>query len=124
MLDTHVVLWALSDDARLGASAREMIVSAAGNVIVSVASVWEASIKQSIGKLSAPLSLWSQAEADGYRLADITRADAEAVRDLPFHHRDPFDRLILAHAARLEARVVTADPAFMRYDVDVIRADH
>ena len=91
-------------------------------MLVSVASVWEVAIKQSIGKLDAPDDLWDQAESNGLRIVDITRADAEGVRDLPPHHRDLFDRLLIAQARRLGAELLTADPRLARYDVDVVAA--
>jgi PIN domain nuclease of toxin-antitoxin system len=122
LLDTHVALWSLADVERLGPRARASMTARAGEVLVSVASVWEVAIKQSIGKLAAPDDLWDQAESNGLRIVDITRADAEGVRSLPPHHRDPFDRLLVAQARRLGAELVTADPRLGLYDVDIIAA--
>lgn len=99
------------------------IAERAGNVLVSVASVWETAIKQSIGELAVDGDLWAEAERSGLRFVDITRADAEGVRDLPLHHRDPFDRLVVAQARRRGAEIVTSDAHIVRYEVDVIDAE-
>jgi PIN domain nuclease of toxin-antitoxin system len=123
LLDTHAALWLLLDSPRLGASARRVLADAAGSVIVSVASIWEVAIKQSTGRLSFPSDLWDSIEPSGVRIVDITRADAEGVRDLPLHHRDPFDRILVSQARRLSAELVTADQQISRYDVAIVRAD-
>ena len=123
LLDTHVALWILMDSPRLGRDARTTLSSKPGDVLVSVASVWEVAIKQSIGRLPAPGGLWDRAETNGLRLVEITRADAEGVRHLPLLHRDPFDRLLVSQARRLGAELMTSDEKIASYDVRVVTAD-
>lgn len=123
LLDTHVALWVVLDSPRLGPSARTALRDRPGEVLVSVASVWEVAIKQSVGKLTVPPTLWDQAESNGLRIIGITRTDAEAVATLPRHHRDPFDRLLVAQAHGLGADLMTSDTRIEQYDVNVVRAE-
>ncbi len=122
LLDAHVLLWALADDPTLGPEARDAIASPANDVLVSAAVVWELAIKQALGKLDAPHDLPSVIEATGFVGLPITLADAEAAAGLPPHHRDPFDRMLVAQAQRLGAVVVTRDPALTAYGIDVLMA--
>ncbi len=123
LLDTNVALWVLLDSPRLAPEAKTTIAEAPGQILVSVASVWEVAIKASIGKLKVPDTLWDEAESSGLGLVDVSRADAEGVRHLPFHHRDPFDRLLISQAQRLGVPLVTTDRRFRDYDVEWIPAD-
>lgn len=122
LLDTHVALWLAMDSNRLGARTREALESADGPVLASTASVWETTIKRSLGRLTAPDSLWDDIVASGVDIIGISREDAEAVGELPLHHRDPFDRLLIAQARRRGAAFVTADRRVALYDVDVTDA--
>lgn len=123
LLDTHIVLWWLSDDPRLTPALREAV-PAADAVHVSAASSWEVAIKVAIGKLSLDLGTASLAEAckdQGFALVPVSHEDAWAVGALPRSRTDPFDRLIAATARRRGWTVVTADPAFDGLDVSVLR---
>ena len=122
LLDTHVALWLVMDSHRLGARTREVLESADGPVLASTASVWETTIKRSLGRLAAPDSLWDDIVASGVDIIGISREDAEAVGELPLHHRDPFDRLLIAQARRRGATFVTADRRVALYDVGVTDA--
>lgn len=118
LLDTNALLWLLAGDRRLGAGARSDIESAA-TVIVSVASLWEIAIKVSLGKL-APMSGLPQALRDGgVQRLGIDDAHLHQVETLPWHHRDPFDRLLIAQALTEGLTVLTADEAFAGYGVPV-----
>lgn len=120
LLDTHVVLWWLADDPRLGTEAREAIGSSAA-VHVSAASTWEVAIKIAIGKLELDLpadtSFGQLCAEQGFRLEPVTHEDAWSVRRLPGTRTDPFDRLIAASAGTRGWTVVTADKAFDAFDV-------
>lgn len=124
LLDTHMVLWWLADEPRLGESVRERILSAPA-VHVSAATTWEVAIKQAIGKLQLGLDEGSTfhdvCREQGFVLAPVTHEDAWTVLDLPASRSDPFDRLIAATARRRRLTVVTADPAFDALDVQVLR---
>jgi PIN domain nuclease of toxin-antitoxin system len=122
LLDAHVVLWALSDPSRLPATARGAIESPQTEVLVSAASIWELELKRALGKLHIEVELLAELERVGIDVVPITDADATAAARLPKHHRDPFDRVLIAQAQRLGAVVATRDPAFADYEVDALPA--
>ena len=126
MLDTHVFLWWLRDDRRLGRETRRAIADSAADVRVSAVSIWEIAVKASIGKLDwrdgASTTLATCIEDSGFAELPVTAVHAAAVRDLARHHADPFDRLLLAQAASEGLRVVSADEAMALYLPDVLDA--
>jgi PIN domain nuclease of toxin-antitoxin system len=122
LLDAHALLWWLGDDARLDAAARAAIASPANDVLVSAATVWEIEIKRALGRLEAPDGLVDAVEASAFQALPISLADAEGAGRLPPHHRDPFDRMLVAQAMRLEAVIVSRDEAFAPYEPEVMRA--
>jgi PIN domain nuclease of toxin-antitoxin system len=122
LLDAHAVLWWLADDPVLAERARSAIADPASDVLVSAATVWEIGIKRALGKLEAPDDLLQAIEGSGFDGLPVTLADADAAAGLPPHHRDPFDRMLVAQAARLGAVIVSRDAAFERYDCDVLPA--
>lgn len=122
LLDAHVVLWAVSDPSRLPATARRAIESPQNDVVVSASSIWELEIKRALGKLRIEVELLGELERVGFDVLPITAADATAAARLPLHHRDPFDRMLIAQAQRLGAVVTSRDRAFDAYDVEVLPA--
>ncbi len=120
LLDTHPLLWALADDERLSASLRNDIARDASRFGVSDVSLWEIAIKRSTGKLRSPGDLPRIVADLGFHQVPITRAQAWAVGDLPLHHCDPFDRLLVAQACDLGIPLVTADVAVSAYDVAIL----
>jgi PIN domain nuclease of toxin-antitoxin system len=122
LLDAHTLLWWLGDDATLQAGARAAIASPANDVLVSAATVWEIEIKRALGKLEAPDGLVDAIEASALQALPIDLVDAERAGRLPQHHRDPFDRMLVAQAMRLHAVIVTRDPGFTPYGMDVLQA--
>jgi PIN domain nuclease of toxin-antitoxin system len=123
LLDTRVALWMVGDPDRLGVTTRSAIERVDNDVLVSVASVWEASIKAAQGRLRAPDSLWDVIERSGVRIVPIDRADAVAAAALPMHHHDPFDRMLIAQARERSAVLVTVDEWAAAYDVRSLPAD-
>ena len=115
LLDAHALLWWLADDPQLDAAARGAIAAATNDVLVSAATVWEIEVKRSLGKLQAPDGLVEAVEAAGFGGLPIVGLDAVRAARLADHHRDPFDRMLVAQAARLDATVVSRDPVFDRY---------
>ncbi len=117
LLDTNALLWFVwGDSKRISPGLRARIEAGA---MVSIASFWEIAIKKALGKLQAPDELPTRVQEMGFELMAIELEHAWALRELPQHHRDPFDRLLIAQA-RIEGLVLlTADPAFDAYDVDV-----
>jgi PIN domain nuclease of toxin-antitoxin system len=124
LLDTHIALWALTDSPRLGDRARRLILSPANRVTVSAASVWEIAIKHALGRGDMPISgqdAIGYFEQAGYELLPVMPVHAATVEDLPAHHQDPFDRLLIAQTLAEPLRLVTRDPIFVRYSDTVIQ---
>jgi PIN domain nuclease of toxin-antitoxin system len=120
LLDTHAMIWLLAGDDRLSSPARAATIGA-DRLVVSAVSLWEATIKRSLGKLSAPADLSRRLTAlHQIELLPISPLHAEAVGELPWHHRDPFDRLLVAQARAERLAIVSSDPALSQYGVDVI----
>jgi len=121
LLDTHALLWWLTDDAMLSATARDVIGSPSNQVFVSAVSGWEISIKQSLGKLDADLDmLLTEVEHSGFMLLPVSFQHGLVAGNLPSHHRDPFDRMLIAQAQCEGLRLISVDGCFEAYDVDVI----
>lgn len=115
LLDTQIYLWYLVDSPKLSRDARKTI-TAAEDVFVSSASIWEATIKIGLGKLKAdPLGLVQGIQASGFSELPVTAAHAAAVGQLKSLHRDPFDRLLVAQAVSEPLRLVTADHILLAY---------
>jgi PIN domain nuclease of toxin-antitoxin system len=120
LLDTQVLLWALAGDPRLPGWLGEEINGDPDRFAVSDVSFWEIAIKRSTGKLRTPDDLPRVVADLGFRHVPITSGQAWAVSQLPWHHRDPFDRLLVAQARDLSTPLVTADHAMSAYDIAVI----
>ncbi|WP_085630556.1 MULTISPECIES: type II toxin-antitoxin system VapC family toxin [unclassified Pseudomonas] len=115
LLDTHILLWTLDDNPRLSIKARKLIDNAA-DIYVSAASFWEMAIKVGLGKLSVDLEEIRQyCLESGFIELPVSTEHAIAVKDLQPHHRDPFDRLIIAAALTEPMKLLTADPVVAQY---------
>ncbi|MFL9674260.1 type II toxin-antitoxin system VapC family toxin [Pseudomonas marginalis] len=115
LLDTHVLLWALTEDPKLSSKARRLIENAA-EIYVSAATFWEMAIKVGLGKLDADLDeIREYCLESGFVELPITSEHAIAVKDLEPHHKDPFDRLIVATAISEPMRLLTADTQIAQY---------
>lgn len=121
LLDTNALLWWLAGDG-LGSETVELIADPGRLVAVSAVSIWEAEIKRSIGKLRLDFdgSLATEVVRAGLEPLAISLDHAERAGSLPAHHRDPFDRMLIAQAQIENLAVVTRDSTFAAYDVDVI----
>jgi PIN domain nuclease of toxin-antitoxin system len=122
LLDTHVLLWWLEDPKRLSRQARRAIQDGGNPVYVSAAVAWEIAIKKAIGKLDAPDDLEDVIEANRFLTLPITVPHALAVLSLPNHHRDPFDRILIAQALHEGFRLVNRDSEIAKYAVPQIVA--
>lgn len=124
LLDTHVWLWMLTEPQRLG-SAREMIEDARTELLLSAASSWEIAIKYALGRLPLPeppaVYVPQRIRSSGVVPLAVEHSHTLAVAELPAHHRDPFDRLLIAQAGLELVPVITADGVFERYDIEVVR---
>lgn len=122
LLDAHAVLWSLGGSDELRADTRSTLEDPAHDLLVSAATVWEIEIKRVAGRLEAPNDLLHAIEVTGFTTLPITAADAERAARLPRHHADPFDRMLVAQAQRLDAFIVSRDRAMDAYGVHVLPA--
>jgi PIN domain nuclease of toxin-antitoxin system len=120
LLDTHALLWWLSDDPALKDDARQAISQASNIIYVSAASAWEISIKKALGKLDAPNDLHAALLANHFEPLPITIGHATRAGQLPRHHDDPFDRMLIAQAHAEELTLITHDKIFLPYGISII----
>ena len=122
LLDTHTFIWAITDERRLSPRARSLIASS--ELWWSVVSLWEAIQKAQAGKLSLQLPagpfLTGELRSNHVRLLPVSLSHVLRVEELPLHHRDPFDRLLIAQSIEEGWPIITTDPWFTHYPVDVI----
>lgn len=121
LLDTHAFLWFLLDDPRLGAAARRLIEDPSNQILVSPATLWEIAIKIGLGKyvLPEPYESFvdSQLALNGFDILPILPRHTARLTDMPFHHRDPFDRLLVAQALAEGIALVSIDPRLEEYGI-------
>jgi len=122
LLDSHVALWWVAGDSALGSNAVAAIVEA-DQVFVSVVTPWELGIKRASGKLEFPSGLTAELTDAGFSMLPIFAQHAEAAPVLPTHHRDPFDRMLIAQARFERLQIVTADAVIRNYEVEVLDAE-
>jgi len=124
LLDTHALLWWLSDDSALGEKAREQIADTGNEIVVSAASMWEIAIKQRLGKIDAEIAeIEKEIAQQGMVRLGIEADHLIELTTLPDHHRDPFDRMLVAQARAEDIPIMTRDVAIAAYSVDRIAAD-
>lgn len=122
LLDTSTLLWWLDDDRKLGAAARAAIAGPDNEVYVSAASAWEISVKRASGKLDAPFDVADALERSFFIELPIEVAHAMAAGELPPHHTDPLDRMLVAQARVEGLTLVAHDAGIARYDVELLDA--
>jgi PIN domain nuclease of toxin-antitoxin system len=115
LLDTHVLLWWLAGSSSLSSRAREMIADPENTVFVSAVSMWEIWLKQSLGKLRLPGDFDARLSAESFESLPLTASQTRQVSSLPWHHRDPFDRMLVAQAQVDKLLLLTADEALAAY---------
>lgn len=123
LLDTHIALWAVSDDPRLPPKARELIAAPRNLIWVSAVSIWEIAIKHGLGRGDMPISGAEAMEyfrLSGYRMLPVSPEHAAAIEMLPAYHQDPFDRLLVAQSLSEPLRLLTHDTTVARYSDTVI----
>jgi PIN domain nuclease of toxin-antitoxin system len=120
LLDTHIFIWFLAGDSRLNPSDRALIESPSQQCFVSIVTAWEIAIKMSLGKLTMQSSFNelfpTQLQANGMTLLSLELAHVNKIMTLPFHHRDPFDRLLIAQAVVDNLVLLSYDSSFNNYD--------
>ena len=120
LLDTHVVMWAFADPGRLSSRVRDLVADPRNMVAISAATVWEVEIKRQLGKLSAPDGFAAECIERGFDELPIEFAHAQAAGQLPRHHDDPFDRMLIAQAIVEGFDIVTSDVVFHSYGVRLV----
>jgi PIN domain nuclease of toxin-antitoxin system len=121
LLDSHAFLWWLAEDLKLSAEARQAVADPSSTVHVSAATVWELSIKASLGKLDLDgADLLEEIETNDFIELPMTARHSLAAATLPRHHDDPFDRMLIAQARIEGLTVVTRDPAFRAYGIAIV----
>lgn len=125
LVETHALLWWLTDSPKMKSTWRRALGDSQTRVVVSAATIWELVIKPAIGRLRRDLpegtDLPSLAECCGFEDMPVTARHAAAVADLPFHHADPFDRILIAQAKLERLTLVSADRAMRAYDIELLR---
>ncbi|MFT5126535.1 MAG: PIN domain nuclease of toxin-antitoxin system [Rhodothermales bacterium] len=125
LLDTHALLWWIQDGEQLSNRARVAIADGGNQVLVSAASVWEIAIKHRLGKLSIECEdlasfVGEQITLNGFEILEVSLSNAAFVAELPLHHQDPFDHLLIAQAQVEQATLISKDGLFSQYDVPVL----
>lgn len=122
LIDTHVLLWGLQDERRLSEPVRNLL--PVEDIWISVASLWEILAKVQVGKLALPKPvgdyLTEKLTTNGVSVLSLTFAHVKRLEELPLHHRDPFDRILIAQSLEEKLPLVTADPLFKKYSVHLI----
>jgi len=124
LLDTHIFVWWDSDPNRLSSQAKALCEDPTNSLVLSVASIWEMQIKQQFGKLKLRLPLTelieNQKQNNGFEILPINSEHVLFLDNLPRHHKDPFDRLLIAQASVEKVKLLSADPLFTRYSIEVL----
>lgn len=120
ILDTHIFLWALAEPHRIPSKKRELIESPANIIFISSISIAEIMIKSSLGKLNVEFNPMEEAEKCGFEFLDFSGRDALQLGKLPFHHRDPFDRMLISQSLTSGLPIMTEDAKFRLYDCQIV----
>lgn len=120
LLDTHILLWWLNDDNHLTKKVKNLISDTENVIYISAASIWEMSIKQQLGKLTLPGDIQTEILQNGFKPLVIDFPHAQLAGTLDPHHKDPFDRMLIAQAKIEEMTLITADPCFSEYDISCL----
>ncbi len=115
LLDTHLLLWWLMENRELGREAKALIADSDNTIFVSTVSLWEVWLKQSLGKLRLPPDFQARLDAESFEILPLSGAHARKVAELPWLHRDPFDRMLVAQAMTEPAHLLTADSLLSAY---------
>ena len=121
LLDTHIFLWALSEPNRLSPKQVIAMEDPTNTVYVSSISITEIAIKSSLGKLELVFHPLDAAEKSGFEMLDFSAKDALILKDLPFHHRDPFDRMLITQAISRKLMIATQDSIIDQYDCQTLK---
>ncbi len=120
ILDTHIFLWALGNPEKIQEEKQNEIITLSNTIYISSISIAEIMIKISIGKLKGTFDPVEKAKESGFELLDFKATDALLLKDLPFHHKDPFDRMLIAQCINNNYAIITDDEKFLKYECKII----
>lgn len=120
LLDSHALLWWRTDAPALGTAARVAISDAASDMLVSIAGLWEITMKEASGKLTLPTDLETMMREEGFSVLPIAHSHLRSLKGLPRLHRDPFDRMMIAQALAEGIPIATRDRIFAAYGVQIV----
>jgi PIN domain nuclease of toxin-antitoxin system len=120
IIDTHIFLWALAEPQKLSDANRSELVDLSNTIYVSAISITEIMIKTSIGKFHVNFNPVEKAEESGFKLLAYNAEAALVLKDMPFHHKDPFDRMLIAQSMALNYPIMTEDPKFSLYNCRIL----
>jgi len=120
LLDTHILLWAISESALLPKFIIDHIENPNNDILISVATLWELEIKNSIGKIILPENMLEGLEENGFNILEITSNHVKALRELPLFHRDPFDRILIAQSQFENLTLISKDKIINQYNCNCL----
>lgn len=120
LLDTHILLWWLSEPERLSKAQYDLISYKETQALVSAGSIWEMRIKESLGKIEIPSDIISIIKEEAFQFLAVSEEHADYISRLPIHHKDQFDRIIIAQAKIEDLTLVSSDKIFLKYDIEII----
>ena len=116
IIDTHILLWAIASPDKLSTKQKQALETLSNTIYVSAVSITELMIKSSLGKLTVDFDPVSIAKESGFELLAFSAEDALALQKMPFHHKDPFDRMLIAQAINRKYKIMTNDEKFLNYE--------
>jgi len=120
IIDTHIFLWAISDTEKLSSKHKQALLTLSNTIYLSSISITEIMIKSSLGKLKIDFDPIQIAQESGFELLDYSTADAMGLKEMPFHHKDPFDRMLISQALNRKFKIMTVDNKFKSYDCKLV----
>lgn len=120
IIDTHIFLWAISDTKKLSSIHKQALLTLSNLIYLSSISITEIMIKSSLSKLKIDFDPIQIAKESGFELLNYSAADAMALKEMPFHHKDPFDRMLISQALHLNYKIMTVDSKFKSYDCKLV----
>ncbi len=121
LIDTHIFLWAISDTQKLSSKHKQALLTLSNTIYLSSISITEIMIKSSLGKLKIDFDSIQVAKDSGFDILDYSAADALALKEMPFHHKDPFDRMLISQALNRKFKIMTVDRKFKNYVCKLVK---
>jgi PIN domain nuclease of toxin-antitoxin system len=120
LIDTHILLYALANPQKLTSKQKAILEDSNNIIYISIASIWEIYIKKSLGKLKFNFDIEAKLSELNIQLLNISVSDCQLMANLPLHHKDPFDRMIIASSINEGLRIISNDGEFKHYDIELV----